>query len=320
MGFVFRRRMSNAWSIQPTEIRPGTSTRDAVVSRKPVLGVEVLESRDCPATVNIVSGTLTVTGTDASETITLRHTSTAIIVDGIAYPKAGVFRVVVSAGDGDDIIRDGSGYGAFLYGGHGDDIIYGNGGNDKLYGSSGNDQLFGGGGNDIIWGGGGVDVADGGDGVNSVSEGSPVRVLANTAIESQIIQLVNVERVNVGLAPLTTSNALNYAASLHSQDMATFSGILGGVQAMQHTLYGTARPELTNRLDLSGYDTWTSSFTFGENIAFNFTTAASVMASWMNSPGHRANILNANFTEIGVSVRASASGALYFTQNFGKQT
>ena len=290
------------------------------MSRKLALGVEVLETRDCPTSVNIVSGTLTVTGTEASEIITLRHTSTAIIVDGVAFANAGFFRVVVSAGGGDDIIRDGSGFGAFIYGGNGDDIIYGNGGNDKLYGGSGNDQLFGGAGNDIIWGGGGVDIVDGGDGANSVSEGSPVRILSNTEIESQIIQLVNVERAQVGLAPLVASSALNYAASLHSQDMVTFSGILGGVQAMQHTLYGTARPELANRLDLSGYDTWTSSFTFGENIAFNFTTAAGVMTSWMNSSGHRANILSPNFTEIGVSVRADATGALYFTQVFGSQT
>ncbi|MCE9562455.1 MAG: hypothetical protein K8U57_10420 [Planctomycetes bacterium] len=290
------------------------------MSRKIALGVNLLEGRDCPSTVNIVNGTLTVTGTDGNDTITLRHTATTIIVDGTSYSNAGINRIVVSAGEGDDVIRDGSGYGAFLYGGDGDDTIYGNGGNDKLYGSSGDDKLYGGADNDIIWGGGGTDIVDGGAGVNTVNEGSPVRVQANSSIETQIIQLVNVERAKVGLPALTVSNALNYAARLHTQDMAALSPVLGGAEAMQHTLYGTARPEIPNRLDLAGYDTWTSSFSYGENIAYGFTSAATVMTGWMNSPGHRANILNANFSEIGVSVVADATGGLYFTQDFGKQT
>ena len=290
------------------------------MSKQSVLGVEFLEGRDCPSTVNISLGTLTVTGTDGNDTIVLRHTPTTIIVDGTSYSKAGIVRVVVTAGDGDDVIRDGSGYGTFLYGGDGDDVIYGNGGHDKLYGSSGNDKLYGGADNDIIWGGGGTDIIDGGEGTNTLTQGSPVRVQANSTIESQIILLVNVERAKVGLPALAVSNALNYAALLHTQDMVSLSPVLGGTQAMQHTLYGTARPDVSNRLDLAGYDTWTSSFSYGENIAYNFATAAEVMTGWMNSPGHRANILNSNYTEIGVSVRADATGALYFTQDFGKQT
>ncbi len=288
--------------------------------KKFALGLEPLEGRDCPSTVNITNGTLTVTGTEASETITLRHTSTTIIVDGTSFPSAGVTRIVVSAGGGNDIIRDGSGFGVFLYGGTGDDTIYGNGGADRIYGGSGNDTLIGGADNDVIWGGGGTDTIDGGDGNNSVSAGNPVRVQENSDIETQIILLVNVERANAGLPALTASNALNYAAALHSQDMATYSGIIGGVEAMQHTLYGTARPEVVNRLDLAGYNGSTNALAYGENIAYNFPTAADVMAGWMNSSGHRGNILNPNFTEIGVSVRADATGALYFTQDFGTQT
>jgi uncharacterized protein YkwD len=41
------------------------------------------------------------------------------------------------------------------------------------------------------------------------------------------------------------------------------------------------------------------------------------MQAWMNSPGHRANILNPNFTRIGVAARANANGTLFYTQNFG---
>lgn len=290
------------------------------VTRKPSLGVELLESRECPATVNIANGTFTVTGTGASETITLGHTATTLIVDGVPFPKAGINRVVVTAGAGDDFIRDGSGLGAFLYGGLGNDRINGNGGADRIYGGAGNDILNGGDGDDIIWGGGGTDTLNGGAGVNTVKEGSPVRTRPSSAMEAQIIQLVNVERGKVGLPPLAFSNALSYAADLHSQDMAALSTVFGANGAMQHTLYGTARPELPNRLDLSGYDTWTNSFAYGENIAYGFTSAASVMTGWMNSAGHRANILSTNFAEIGVSVRADANGVLFFTQVFGKQT
>ncbi|WP_439625772.1 CAP domain-containing protein [Gemmata sp.] len=287
--------------------------------RKATLGVEALEVRDCPAAVNVLNGTLTVTGTEGNDTIVLRQSPTSIVVDGVPYPRAGVTRVVISAGGGDDVIRDGSGFGAFIYGGTGDDTIYGTGGDDRIYGGAGNDRIYGGAGNDVIWGGGGTDTVDGGVGTNNVNQGSPVRAVANTPIESQIIQLVNAERAKAGLAPLAVNLALNAAAAFHSHDMAAFSTIVGGVAAMRHTLNGTARPEVSNRLDLAGYDTWTRSFSYGENIAYNFFTAQAVMTAWMNSSGHRANILNPNFTEIGVAVRADARGALYFTQDFGDQ-
>ena len=291
-----------------------------LVIRKSVLGVELLEARECPATVNIANGTLTVTGTAASETITLGNTATTITVDGIPYAKAAINRIVVTAGAGNDLIRDGSGLGTFLYGGFGNDTINGNGGADRIYGGAGNDTINGGDGDDILWGGGGVDVMNGGAGVNTVKEGSPVRTRASSTIEATIIQLVNVERGKVGLPALAFNNALSYAADLHSQDMATLSTVIGANAAMQHTLYGTTRPELPNRLDVAGYDTWKASFAYGENIAYGFTSAAAVMAGWMNSAGHRANILGTNFTEIGVSVRADANGAFFFTQVFGKQT
>ena len=49
-------------------------------------------------------------------------------------------------------------------------------------------------------------------------------------------------------------------------------------------------------------------------------TATSVMTSWMNSPGHKANILSKDFTEIGVGVAKNESGTIYWTQDFiGKQ-
>lgn len=287
--------------------------------RKATLGVEPLEVRDCPAAVNTLHGTLTVTGTEGNDTIVVRQGPTTITVDGVPYPRAGIARVVITAGGGDDVVHDRSGFGAIIYGGTGNDTIHGYGGDDRIFGGSGDDTIYGYGGNDVIWGGGGTDTLDGGAGTNTLNEGSPVRAVSNTAIEAQIVQLVNAERARAGLAPLAVNPALNAAAAFHSQDMAALSPIVGGVAAMRHTLYGTARPEVSNRLDLAGYDTWTRSFSYGENIAYNFLTAQAVMTAWMNSSGHRANILNPNFTEIGVAVRADASGALYFTQDFGHQ-
>jgi len=82
---------------------------------------------------------------------------------------------------------------------------------------------------------------------------------------------------------------------------------------MQHILYGVNAPTPATRLDYAGYDNW---MTYGENIAFGYSTAAAVMQAWMNSPGHRANILNPNFKEIGVGVVANAQGYLYWTQEF----
>ena len=285
--------------------------------RKATLGVEQLEVRDCPATVNITYGTLTVTGTEGNDTIVLDQTATAIVVNGAAYPRAGVARIVVTAGGGNDVIRDRTQFGSIIYGGVGNDAIVGNAGNDQIYGGAGNDWIAGGAGNDLIWGGGGTDTLDGGPGTNNVQQGSPVRSVANTAIEAEIIRLVNVQRVAAGLPALRVNLKLNAAATFHSQDMAALSPGPNGQAAMRHTLYGTARPEISNRLDLAGYDTWTQSFGYGENIAYGFTSAASVMSAWMGSAGHRANILRAGFTEIGVSVRADAFGRLFFTQVFG---
>jgi hypothetical protein len=57
--------------------------------------------------------------------------------------------------------------------------------------------------------------------------------------------------------------------------------------------------------------------TWGENIAAGQQTAESVMFAWMNSPGHAANILNANFTHIGIGVAAGGPYRIYWVQNFG---
>jgi len=280
------------------------------------LGVEPLEVRDCPA-VNLFNGVLTVEGTAGADVITVTQSGNTIYAGGQTFDAAAVSRIVITGGAGNDTITNNTGKLANLYGGFGNDTIRGGWGVDKIFGGQGADALYGGAGNDVLWGGSGSDTLDGGTGANTVSQGNPNAVRGNTAIESQIIQMVNAQRVLAGLRPLAVNLQLNMAAYLHTVDMVTISNLYGPYTGMQHVLYGTPRPEPTDRLDAVGYDNWTRSFAYGENIAFGYASAAAVMAAWMASPEHRANILNPTFTEIGVSVAMDAAGRLFFTQEFG---
>ncbi|MFC3505013.1 CAP domain-containing protein [Micromonospora krabiensis] len=117
----------------------------------------------------------------------------------------------------------------------------------------------------------------------------------------EVVDLVNAERAKAGCGALGIDDKLMTAAQRHSQDQADH-------QNMSHT--GSDGSDAGDRLDRVGY-TWR---TYGENVAWNQKTPAAVMDAWMNSPGHRANILNCAFTEIGVGI-ASSNGP-YWTQVF----
>ncbi len=260
------------------------------MNTKARLGVEALEVRDCPATANLFNGVLTVEGTAGNDSITVSRSGDGnwIFAAGQTFAAGSVRQLVITAGAGDDVIHDSTGMSSVIYGGMGNDTIYGARGNDIIYGGQGNDTIYGGRGADTIYGGGGSNTVDAGPGANKVTPGSPTATHGNTAIETQIIQLVNAQRSAAGLAPLSVSGLLNVAADLHSADMAAIGAVYGPTVGMQHELFGTTHPEVTDRLDAAGYDTWTHSFSWGENIAEGFTSAADVMNAWMNSPGHRA--------------------------------
>jgi uncharacterized protein YkwD len=128
-----------------------------------------------------------------------------------------------------------------------------------------------------------------------------------SAQEQTIVDLLNQQRALADLAPLQVDPRLVRAAQIHSKDMATLG-------QMEHTLPGAALPTLESRGQYVGYP-----YSYlGENIAFNFPDANSVMTAWMNSPGHRANILNPNYTQIGVGIAYDSIGEPYYTQEFGK--
>lgn len=102
---------------------------------------------------------------------------------------------------------------------------------------------------------------------------------------------------------MTANSQLETAALRHSQDMAAKG-------YFDHNSPDGRDPG--DRITAAGYR-WT---TYGENIARGQQTPESVMEGWMNSPGHRDNILNCAFKEIGVGVH-DASGGPWWTQAFG---
>ncbi|MFE9310210.1 CAP domain-containing protein [Streptomyces sp. NPDC006706] len=118
---------------------------------------------------------------------------------------------------------------------------------------------------------------------------------------ARVVELVNAERSKVGCSALTVNEKLTKAAQAHSEDMAAH-------QNMSHTGSDGSAPG--DRITRAGYS-WQ---TYGENVAYGYATPEQVMAGWMSSAGHKANILNCSFKEIGVGL---AQPGNYWTQEFG---
>jgi Cysteine-rich secretory protein family len=122
----------------------------------------------------------------------------------------------------------------------------------------------------------------------------------------QVLTLVNKERQAVGLAPLTRAPELDQAAQQYAQYMGT-------ARFFDHTGPDGSTPP--TRIAAAGY----KGYTWGENIAAGQPTPDAVMKAWMNSSGHRANILHSAFKEIGIGV-ARVPGSpmgIYWVQDFG---
>lgn len=131
---------------------------------------------------------------------------------------------------------------------------------------------------------------------------------ANTeSATAEVVRLTNQYRAKHGRPALAVSAKLTEAAKLHAEQMAAY-------QRLEHNISGARYPTLQSRLDAVGYIYAMA----GENIAWNQPGADAVMNTWLNSTGHRANILDAGATEIGVAVARSASGEPYWIQVFGR--
>jgi len=104
--------------------------------------------------------------------------------------------------------------------------------------------------------------------------------------EMEVIRLVNIERTKRGLCPLKPCPKLMSVAESWSNTQASRN-------RMYHSRYG-----------------------YGENVAVGYSTPQAVMTAWMNSRGHRANILSGRYKEIGVGLVYGRGGRAYWTQEF----
>ncbi len=118
---------------------------------------------------------------------------------------------------------------------------------------------------------------------------------------TQVLQLVNQERAKEGLKALTTASALTSASNKRAQET---------MQSFSHTRpngssFFTALTEFGVKYSAAG-----------ENIAYGQRTPQEVVTAWMNSPGHRANIMNGSFGKLGVGVYQASNGTIYWAQLF----
>ncbi|RGA05746.1 CAP domain-containing protein [Microbispora triticiradicis] len=124
-----------------------------------------------------------------------------------------------------------------------------------------------------------------------------------TAVENEVVRLTNVERAKAGCGPLKHDARLRTAAYGHSADMSA-------QKYFDHT--SKDGRSFADRIKAAGY----SFRAAAENIAMGYPSAQAVVQGWMNSSGHRQNILNCTYTDIGVGYVASGN---YWTQDFGRQ-
>lgn len=131
---------------------------------------------------------------------------------------------------------------------------------------------------------------------------APVTVSAEVQAEAEVLKLVNEERAKVGCSPVAANSALGKLAEDFSEAMAA-EGFFDHTDPSGKTPWDRAEAAGITSLG-------------GENIARGQTDAAAVMEAWMNSPGHKANILNCDFQTLGVGVHFG-SGGPWWTQDFG---
>jgi uncharacterized protein YkwD len=127
---------------------------------------------------------------------------------------------------------------------------------------------------------------------------------SNGSFVDQVVALTNAERLGKGCKALTVDATLTAVAQDHSEDMA------------KRNFFDHNNPDGKSpfdRMSAAGYKYGMAA----ENIAAGYRSPADVVKGWMNSSGHRANILNCGVTEIGVGYAAGGTHGMYWTQDFG---
>lgn len=134
-----------------------------------------------------------------------------------------------------------------------------------------------------------------------------------SSVEEQVLALVNQERAKVGIGSLTMNNALRQAARYKANEM------------LQYNYFSHSSPYTNNPWDIAkafGH----SYTTFGENLWTMSSSslsalkasldASTIVNSWMNSQGHRENILKGSFSKVGIGVVVGSNGKCYASQMF----
>lgn len=132
----------------------------------------------------------------------------------------------------------------------------------------------------------------------NIPEAAPLQNL-----EAEVVRLINIERTKRGLSALKVNWQLSRVARYKSQDM------------IDRNYFSHTSPTYGSPFDMM--EAFGLRFSAAaENIAYGQRTAAEVVSAWMNSPGHRANILSGSYSETGVGAAKKANGTLYWTQMF----
>jgi uncharacterized protein YkwD len=138
----------------------------------------------------------------------------------------------------------------------------------------------------------------------SAPKPSPKPVAVTSGVAGQVLALVNDQRARAGCGAVSASSTLQRAAQGHSADMAVND-------YFSHT--SEDGRSFSDRVRAAGY----GGGAIAENIAAGQSTAGAVMTSWMNSSGHRANILNCSYRHLGIGYAKGGSYGHYWTQDFG---
>lgn len=124
--------------------------------------------------------------------------------------------------------------------------------------------------------------------------------------EDEILRLVNLERGRNGLNTLSRNETLEDQASQYACEMITYD------------FFAHVNPVTASTLADRASEFKYKYHVIGENLAGGQLTPEQAFQDWMESPGHRANILDPRFTEIGIAVKAGGSYGFYWVQEFGQ--
>ncbi|HKC57124.1 MAG TPA: CAP domain-containing protein [Vicinamibacterales bacterium] len=133
------------------------------------------------------------------------------------------------------------------------------------------------------------------------------RATVASSVAGNVIDLTNVERTRQHRSALHANPRLMRAAQIQAEQMAR-------ARRLAHVLPNATYPSAKDRLAAADYR-WQ---TYGENVALGQSDARDAVRSWMHSRGHRTNILNADFSEMGAGYATDAAGRPYYVQVFGR--